>query len=125
MKNLYRYTFAVNNANFRDVLEIECAILPIVDIDKKEFYKDETGNFIKMPGTPFPSVIKSKSVSNTWIVDSLEVLNGKQVHSLVIELAGGSYLAQVQNLMSEAARLQKLHSVMLNAPIKIINKDEK
>jgi len=111
MKKYYRYEICLAG-NYRPFhLDVKESMFDIINVDLKDYYKNEIGNaFVEIKGN-FPK-IWAQSKSETWCLDSLYRLNEMQIQSILVQFVGTDYIDKIRELYETINRLHEKNRII-------------
>jgi len=117
MKKYYRYEICLAGSYRPFHLDVKESMFDIINVDEKDYYKNETGNaFVEVRGN-FPKIWEQNK-PETWYLDSLYRLNEMQIQAILVQFVGTNYIDRIKELYDTINRLHEknriIHCAKLN-----------
>lgn len=111
MKKYYRYEICLAGSYRPFHLEVKESMFDIINVDKKDYYKNEVGNaFVEVKGN-FPK-IWAQNQPETWRLDSLYRLNEMQIQAILVQFVGTDYIDRIRELYDTINRLHEKNRII-------------
>ena len=111
MKKYYRYEICLAGSYRPFHLDVKESMFDIINVDKKDYYKNEVGNaFVEVKGN-FPK-IWAQNQPETWRLDSLYRLNEMQIQAILVQFVGTDYIDRIRELYDTINRLHEKNRII-------------